>query len=116
MKMSASNPKYKIGDVVYLRESAMLGFIESYQVGGIRIDPRYNKWTYEIYIRPRGPETSTVIDMATLRNINEKLAFMEDELIEFCDALAYAITNTTNRLNYLISQKISKCGGSEGNP
>jgi hypothetical protein len=110
----ATNPMYKKDDVVYLKESAMIGFVESYKINGIRLDSRLNKWVYEINISHRGPETSTMIDMVNLRS-NEKLSFYEDELTDFCDAVQLAYTHAQERVAFLQAQLSARCGSTEGN-
>jgi hypothetical protein len=101
-------PIYSITDIIYLRESAVLGFIESYRVDGIKYDNETGQWIYQIAIRSRGPSVSTVIDHNDLREHHEILMFREDELVTFCEALELAIQNTTERLNYLTSLR-AKC-------
>lgn len=107
--MAANTPKYAIDEVIYLRESAMLGFIESYKIDGIEFDNRIKQWIYKIQIRQRGPSPNTIIDRADLRHF-EVLRFREDELMTFCDAIDIAISKAEERLSRLIAARASKCG------
>lgn len=108
-----SAPTYEIDDVVYLRESAMAGFIESYRVTAIEFEPKTNQWLYKMAIRHSGPETSTVVDSYALHRF-ETLRFRESELVTLCEALDMAIIKTEERLAYLQGIKSSRCGGTEG--
>lgn len=107
----ANNPAYSSGDVVYLRESAALGFIESYQIDGIYYDNTNRQWIYTIDVRHRGPAPSTTIDRVDLRN-RERLRFREDELVGFCEAIQLAIDETENRLSKLQSIRDAQCSES----
>ena len=45
---------YEVNDLVYLSESAKLGFLESYQVSGVRQDAS-GEWLYLISVPQRSP-------------------------------------------------------------
>jgi len=99
----ADAPLWSVDDIVYLRESAVIGFIESYKVTGIRFDQQWNRWIYEIAIKHRGTEPSSVIDMYNLRH-KEVLSLGENDLIDLASALDLAIVNTEQRLTELINK------------
>lgn len=95
---STTPPRFHIGDAVYLRESALLGFVESYKIDGVEFNTRANQWAYKIVIRQRGPSTNTIIDRVDLSEKLRHITFFEAELIEYCEALDLAIQNTEERL------------------
>lgn len=97
-------PKWSVGDIVYLRESAMIGFLEGYRVTNIFWDVQYNRWIYEASIKHRGTEPNSVIDMHNLRR-NEILKLGENDLVNESEALELAIINTQQRLRYLENKK-----------
>lgn len=97
-------PRWSVNDMIYLRESAMIGFIEGYQVTNIQFDPKWNRWLYEVVIKHRGTEPNSVIDMYNLRS-NEKLTFGENDLISQEEALDLAIINTEQRLRELKNKR-----------
>ena len=103
-----SQPKYKINNTIYLRESAMLGFIESYKVNGIIYDSHTSQWMYQINIKNRGPATSLMVDRVDLR-AQESLYFKESELIEFCEAINLAISEAEQRINKLKKMRDTRC-------
>jgi hypothetical protein len=106
-----SNPTYSAGDHVYLRESAVLGFVEGYRVTGIQFDAQINQWIYEAAISHRGPSNSTVVDAVNLKN-KEILRFRESELVPFCDAVELAYQKAQERVSFLENLRISRCGES----
>ncbi len=102
-----STPKYNIGDIVYLAESAKLGFLESYQVASMRL-PVIGQWLYTIQIPARqGVQGLTMGDQI---RINKSVAFelIESSLIPFRGALDLALESAESRVAYLRSVKSSK--------
>ena len=97
-------PRWSINDIVYLRESAAIGFIEGYRITNIKFDPSYNRWLYEAAIKHRGTEPNTVIDLHNLRR-SEVLTLAENDLVSQTEALDIAIANTEQRLNYLKNKR-----------
>ena len=95
-----SLPQYQVEDIVYLRESALVGSIESYRISEVRQDPS-GDWFYKISVNPRLPiGTATIGDRITLdQSYDFELA--EDALIDYCGALALAITAATSNLTNL---------------
>jgi len=95
-------PRWSVNEIAYLRESAMIGFIEGYTISNIVWDPQYNRWLYLVSIKHRGTEPTTVIDMHNLRT-TETLELGENNLISQPEAIDLAIIHTEERLNYLKS-------------
>jgi len=106
--MATKPPKFSIDDTIYLRESAMLGFIESYKITGMHYETSSGQWIYHIAIKPRRESFTTVMDMYQLVN-KEELLLREDELVTFCEAVNLAIIETQRRLNQLLTMKSEKC-------
>lgn len=99
-----SAPRWSVNDIAYLRESAMIGFIEGYKITNIIWDPQWNRWLYEAAIKHRGTEPNAVIDMHNLRT-QEVLALAENDLVDQIEAIDLAIINTEARLRSLQNKK-----------
>lgn len=97
-------PRWSVDNVAYLRESAVLGFLEGYKITNIKWDPQFNRWLYEAAIKHRGTEPTSVIDMNNLRTI-EVLELGENDLVDQIEALDLAIINTEQRLRFLQNKK-----------
>ena len=107
-----SAPVYQVNDVVYLIESAKVGFIESYQVSGVR-QAASGAWLYKISVPSRPGRNATFGDRITLRTeIDFELA--EAELTTYCEAVDFAIVFVTNNLAYLQSLKTAHCTDGTG--
>ena len=114
-KQPISGPVYSIDDIVYLRASAAIGFLESYKITGLQFDTTRNKWIYRIglsYNITGAP--ITIGDNITLKgNTHEDkvLLFIEDELIDFCEAARTVESTLEQRLLRIRSQITAQCGG-----
>lgn len=96
--MPESAPLFGRGDVVYLRESAITGFLEGYRIKSIHYACDGNIY-YEICVSAQGPNiTTTVGDRIRLRRI-PKFALLEQDLITYCEALELVSTNLQGQLN-----------------
>lgn len=106
-------PLYQVGDVVYLTESSQIGFIESYEVSGVRMDTN-QRWMYQFSIVGRPPLlNSTVGDRIRLnRSIDFEVG--EEELVDFCTALDNCIAYHTSALASLNSKRASLCPDDTG--
>lgn len=99
-------PRWSVNDTAYLRESAIIGFLEGYKITNIRFDPQWDRWLYEVAIKHRGTEPNSVIDMYNLRS-QETLTFGENDLVDQTEALDLAIINTEQRLRELTIKRAS---------
>jgi hypothetical protein len=83
-------PRWSVNDIVYLRESALLGFIENYTIVDIKWDPQWSRWLYDITkdIQP-----------------NKIITLSETELVDQVEALDLAIINMQQRLEILYAQR-----------
>lgn len=103
-----SNPKFDIGDIIYLEESAKLGFLESYSISTVRQDAD-GTWIYSISVPMRPPHNNmTYGDRITLRN-DIVFEIAESDIIDFCDAVDLAISTKQSELSKLQSLKSIQC-------
>ena len=93
-------PIFSIGDIVYLKESAEIGKLESYRVDNILFDNSSNNWMYQVDIRHRGSESRTVIDAHNLAQ-RRILFFKESKLGTFCDVIDTTIEAHERRLTLI---------------
>jgi hypothetical protein len=98
----ATTPTHKIGDVVYLKESAALGFLETVLIKRISstVD---GTWNYGIDVAVRPSQGGTYGDMiggTTMRQV----VYSEAELITKCEALQLCL-NYATRLKDAIAAK-----------
>jgi hypothetical protein len=97
-------PRWSVNEIAYLRESALIGFIEGYKITNIKWDPHYSRWLYEAAIKQRGTEPNSVIDMYNLRR-QEVIELGENDLVNQSEALDLAIINTEQRLKQLKNKR-----------
>jgi hypothetical protein len=90
-----SAPTYEVGDILYLRESAALGFLEPVRISGVRSNN--GGWVYMIQSRASEPSAPSTYGDRISQVTGQVLFFGEEELIERCAALrimeAAAIAN-----------------------
>jgi hypothetical protein len=100
-------PTYDIGDVVYLRESASLGFLEAVTISGVTYTAQ--GWAYAI-LAGRSSPSSIAYYGDRIQHVSSKiLYFTESELVSECDALELAETNAQTQLTSLQAQRSSLC-------
>ncbi len=103
-----ADPTYAVNDVVYLRESAALGYIEAVRISGITF--KDGQWIYNISSRVMQPNHSTVYgDRISFVN-NAMLYFTENEFVSLCEALDLAEACFTRALQAIQTQKANFCG------
>lgn len=101
--MSKSAPKYNIGDRVYVRSSAITGWLDSYEVTQVRQGPD-GRWWYRFSVPEKAPANTTVGDQNNLKSsVNWEVG--EHDLIDQHEAIDLAITYYRNRLNSLEIQR-----------
>lgn len=108
------NPIYKVNDVVYLIESAKVGFVESYRVSEVRQDST-GAWLYKISVNPRAPIGGpTFGDRLTLKTSLD-FELRESELCDYCTALNFALIAARAQVIRLEALKSTHCpDGSSG--
>jgi len=102
-----SAPLYDIGDSVYLRESAALGFIEAVRISGV--SKQSTGWVYTIEARSAQPMAPTVYGDRIATTNRAILYFSEDEFLPLCDALNLAEEHALSVLSKIQAQKQRLC-------
>lgn len=93
----AKAPLYDIGQAVYLRESAALGFLEAYNIKSMSYQPT-GKLEYTLATHLKQPSTvQTIGDRITGQRVLP-IKFYEDDLIDYRTAIAICIASLQNQL------------------
>lgn len=110
-----NTPLYSIDDVVYLRESAGIGFIEAYSVAAVSYDVSGNV-IYKLRTGVRPPNNP-----ATIGELSSGLHFLpllvlESQLVTYCEAVDMAIAVEELKLAELRRYKDANCSsdGTDG--
>lgn len=101
------SPKYDVGTVVYLKESAALGYIEPVKISGIL---RYqDSWVYTITNHAAQPRQAQIYGDRYTQIYDTHINFTENELLTLCDALDLAEANALRTLQKIQDQKALYC-------
>lgn len=90
-------PTYDIGEIVYLRESAGVGFLESYQIAMVSRSPDGLSWYYHFNIKTKQAVIMSFGDRIT-KQVADQLVYTEAELITLCEAAPIVKTVLEQRL------------------
>jgi len=105
--MTIDTPLYDVGDSVYLRESAAMGFLEGVIISGITRNR--GVWSYAVTMTQAGATAPGYYgDRASLTS-NKTLYFTESEFVSKCDALSLAKANLQIQLDKIQAQIDSVC-------
>tara|TARA_R110000868_G_scaffold150227_5_gene373258 strand:- start:6536 stop:6868 length:333 start_codon:yes stop_codon:yes gene_type:complete len=105
--MTISAPLYEPGDILYLRESAALGFLEAMQISGMMYGP--NGWLYTVRARTGQPTAPSHFGDRITAVQAMTLYFSEDEFIPVCDAQALVEANLQVQLDRIKLQRAAQC-------
>ncbi len=86
--MRMSTPNYSPGDIVYLKESASIGMLETMMVSGVHLTSA--GWLYTFRTRRAQPTIPTTFGDRISFTTGAVLYFSEDEMLTKCEALALA--------------------------
>ena len=98
--MALSAPVYAIGDAVYIKESAALGFLEAYAIESIRY-AQDGTIIYKLVSSLRPP---TAVQSYGDRFTGQRLLpveFFESDLVTLCEALDLSILSLNRQLSNL---------------
>ncbi len=100
-------PLYDIGDIIYLRESAAIGFLEAVKISGVMLNRQ--GWIYTIEAKAGQPRAPSHIGDRITAVQGTLLYFSEDEFVVHCDALALVEANLQDQLDRVQAQRTSAC-------
>lgn len=103
----ATAPLYAIGDRVYLRESAGLGYLEAVYITGIATN-NAGQWIYSYSAKPRDVLSQTYGDRRSL--VNGYTLYLTDyDVVDLCTALQLAIQSVQANLATLQNMQQTYC-------
>lgn len=102
-----NSPLYNINDVLYLRESAALGFLEAVRISGISLSQ--HGWVYTVTAKVGTASSSVYMGDRVSAVHGVPLYFSEDEFINHCDAIALVEANLQLQLDKIKLQRSSTC-------
>jgi len=103
---SSNGPRYKVNDVVYLRESAAIGFLEAVIISGVTWGS--NQWLYSVRAGISQRNATHYGDKVSFVN-GAQLLFTEEEFIPLCTALDLIEANLQRQLADIQRRKASLC-------
>ncbi len=103
-----NNPTYNLNDVVYLKESAALGFLEAVRIAGIT----YGKsgWIYTVSFNASRPINAPTYGDRIVFNRGSAVYYTEDEFVDHCTALNMMLTFHQTAVDKITQQINSLCG------
>jgi len=113
-----SNPKYNVNDVVYLRESAALGFLEAMRINSVNNSDISSGWLYTLSASQLQPIaashygemiTSTYGRGSIHSSSGAQVYFTEDEFVSLCEALDLIRAVLQARLSKVEAQIADLC-------
>ena len=95
----ASAPKFNPGQIIYLQESAALGFLEALIIQHVGMD-QSGRWLYTLATYTKAPTAAQTIGDRIIAIPKRRLpiSFYEEDLLLYCDALALCIANLQAQL------------------
>lgn len=102
-----NNPKYIIDEVVYIKESSAIGFIEAARIAGISYGN--DGWLYTLRSNIASPRAPATYGDKNLFARYGELIYSEDELITYCEALTLAEGHAQRILTNIQTQLSSFC-------
>jgi hypothetical protein len=103
-------PRFGINEIVYIRESALNGYLEPQKVALAYFDPDIGKYWYSFKFKKSIPATQTVGDIIDLKTRNQ-IQILEDDLCGLEEALVTKRNFLTSELNKTLNQLQDVSGG-----
>ena len=104
-------PKFGINEIVYLRESALNGYLEPQKIKLIQFDPDINKNWYTFSFSKNSPNSQTVGDAIDLKSA-VSFKVLEDDLLTYEEALIIKRDFLIRELSKVEQQLAQKLTGS----
>ena len=104
----SDTPLYNVDDVVYLRESAALGFLEPVRIAGIS-KTTSTTWVYTIKMGAGQPTAVSHYGDRIHMVRGSVVYFTEDEFVLLCDAFEMAEVNAQKQLDNIKAQRAILC-------
>ena len=104
-------PRFDADERVWLKASAMKGFIETAKVTNIHRDRTRRQWYYELDIKGdyRNRDTYGTLTLGYNKRPERLMVFWQEELITECDALTYAIDHLLQEVSSMAADMAAVC-------
>lgn len=93
-----STPRFGINEIVYLRESALLGYLEALKVYNIYYSRAINRNMYVFRFYKSKPSTQIAGDAIDLKS-DKNITIVEEELLNYTEALGIVSRSLKKELN-----------------
>lgn len=105
-------PRFGINQVVYIRESALNGYLEPQRITLAFFDPDIGKYWYSFKFKKSTPQTQTVGDINDLKT-NGQIQILEDDVCDLPEALIIKRNFLLLELKKTNDQMAGSAGGPE---
>jgi hypothetical protein len=105
-----SSPLYAPRDVVYIKESAALGFLEPQRIVGAHLGQ--DGWLYTITTNLNVAGAGVYMDRRSMVN-GQILYYSESELVTYCEAMDLAVTKARSVYEALLAKQAVDCPGTD---
>lgn len=104
-------PRFSVDDIVFIKASARIGFIENYKVTNVLRTQQRKAWRYELNIRGdfRNRDQQGNLRLGFNKTVMPRLLFHEEELIEECEALDLAIAHLEKEITKMAANFVAVC-------
>jgi hypothetical protein len=102
-----SNPIYKVGETVYLRSSALLGFVEAVQIASVQ--SHNGNWIYSITSGNTQPTPGSLYGDRRSIIDTSIVYFSESEFVTLCESLQSVKVSLEERLSKINTAIESNC-------
>lgn len=106
--MPPTAPIYRRDDVVFLKESALIGKLESYKITSLK-QIQDGRWVYQVDINKKPPHRGLVGDSFDSRTSEPSLYFTEIDFVSVCEALDIIVSRLNKQISSLQSKINSRC-------
>lgn len=105
------SPRFTVDDIVWIRQSAKIGFMEFYKITNVNRVPNSRHWKYELNIRGdlRDRDFYGNLTLGFNKTNTQRLIFNESELITECEAIDLAIAYLNRKISDMAADYAAVC-------
>lgn len=105
-------PLHRRDDVVFLKESALLGKLESYKIISLK-QTQDGRWVYQVDIGKKPPDRGLIGDSFDGRIQESSIYFTEIDFVSLCEALDIITSRLTRQIASLQQRMAARCEESD---
>lgn len=103
-----NSPTYSINDVVYLKESAAIGFLEAVRISSVTLGQI--GWIYTVNFNASRPVNASTYGDRIVFNQGAAVYYTENEFVNHCEALTMALAYHQAAVSKISAQLEALCG------